>query len=40
MPQTKSLASLLNCNDTDFIDFIDVSKFYLSLATLISLEMR
>lgn len=24
MPQTKSLANLLNCNDNDFVDFIDV----------------
>lgn len=25
MPQTKSLANLLGCNDPDFVDFIDVS---------------
>ena len=26
LPQTKSLSSLLKCNDNHFIDFIDVSK--------------
>ena len=25
MPQTKSLGTLLSCNDNDFVDFIDVS---------------
>ena len=26
IPQTKSLSSLIKCNDSDFIDFIDVSS--------------
>jgi len=26
MPQSKTLGSLLNCNDNDFVDFIDVSE--------------
>lgn len=37
MPQSKSLGSLLSCNDNDFVDFIDVSE---PRMTWLCLEMR
>lgn len=32
MPSTKSLTNLLNCNDNDFVDFIDVRKATVTLS--------
>ena len=30
LPNNKNLTALLNCNDKDFVDFIDVSSLFMS----------
>jgi len=38
MPGNKNLFTMMNCQDRDFVDFIDVSKFFLLFSYLLTFD--